>query len=150
MNSDCTLERQVTQFRRFTRYYTKKIGVLRRFLLGSPFSVIEARVLWEVTNGDKVTATYLCNELQIDAGYLSRITQSLEKHGLIRREKAAHDGRHHHIFLTESGNEAFGRLNELSRAQATSILAQLTKGDRQRLVDAMETVEALMSKASIS
>ena len=147
MSSDPVLEKQIASFRRFTRYYTKAVGILRRFLLDTPFSVVEARILWELANRENVTAKYLAEELQIDAGYLSRLLKSLKARGLIRREKAAHDARTSYLFLTEDGSAAYIPLNENSRLQAEAILQPMSHAERAELVDAMELVEALLSKA---
>jgi len=67
------LDERVRAVRQFSRFYTRKIGVLRDGLLGSPLSLTEGRVLYELAQREPVTASDIAGELALDAGYLSRI-----------------------------------------------------------------------------
>src|SRR5467141_3739773 len=100
-----TLEDRVASIRRFSRFYTRRIGVLHEGLLGSPLSLTEGRVIWELAQRAQATASELAAELGLDTGYLSRILASFEQKGLIERRPSEYGGRRLIIALTETGQE---------------------------------------------
>lgn len=142
--ADADFDRCVAAVRRFNRFYTQKIGVLEEGLLKSPFSLTQARVLYELAHRDRPTATELCRDLGLDAGYLSRILRDFEKRGLVAREPSEADGRQSLLHLSPRGLEAFAPLDARSRDEIGTMLRGLPPGDQRRLVEAMETVEALL------
>ena len=85
------LEDKISVVRHFNRFFTRQIGVLREGLLHSPYSLTESRVLFELAHRDNLTATQLCRELGLDAGYLSRTLAQLAQQGLIDKARAAND-----------------------------------------------------------
>jgi DNA-binding MarR family transcriptional regulator/GNAT superfamily N-acetyltransferase len=137
---------QVSAVRRFTRFYTNRLGVLREGLLDSPFTLTEARVLYELANRPHPTATDLGRELSLDGGYLSRILKRFEEQGLLNRERSSMDARQAVLALTEAGREAFARLDEGSRRQVGGLLRPLREAERARLVGAMSTIETLLGE----
>src|SRR5882724_10114603 len=86
-------DQTIQAVRRFNRFYTRQIGVLREGLLKSRFSLAAVRVLYELAHRRQPTATDLCRHLGLDPGYLSRILRRLEKHGLVRKSDSCADGR---------------------------------------------------------
>jgi len=132
---------EVARVRRFSRFYTRRIGVLEQRLLGSPFSLTEARVLYELAQREATTAVAVGALLGLDAGYLSRLLRGFERKGLITRRRAAHDGRQAIVTLTAAGRQAFGRLDARSRDDVTAMLRDLPNGDRRRVTSAMTTIE---------
>jgi DNA-binding MarR family transcriptional regulator/GNAT superfamily N-acetyltransferase len=135
---------RVEAVRRFNRFYTRQIGVLHEKLLRSPFSLTEARVIYELAHYEKTTATELGNELGLDAGYLSRILRGFNKRGLIDKNTSKTDGRQSILWLTEQGQEAFARLNGASRHEFEVMLSDLTEQEQNRLIEAMHTIEGLL------
>src|SRR5437899_10706106 len=97
---------RVQAVRSFNRFYTKQIGVLRHGWLGSPFSLAEARVLYELAHHEQPTATDVGKELGLDAGYLSRMLRSLDQRGFVRRTRSNADGRRAHPSLPRGGQAA--------------------------------------------
>ncbi len=134
----------VEAVRRFSRFYTRQIGLLEEGLLKSPFSLTEARVLWELAHRDAATATELGGDLALDGGYLSRVLRGLQRREVIERRRAPTDGRKFLLSLTRKGRDAFAKLDDASRTQIREILAGLAADERGRLVGAMNTVEALL------
>ena len=138
------ISQRVAAVRRFNRFYTKQIGLLHEKLLRSPFSLTEARVIYELAHREKTTATELVNELGLDAGYLSRILSSFKKRGLISKMPSAADGRQSLLSLTEKGQEAFAKINAASHNEIEAMLRQLSEEEQNRLIEAMHTIERLL------
>ncbi len=136
---------RIASVRRFTRFYTRKIGVLDQRLLRSPFSLSEARVIYELAQGSGFTAKELGKSLGIDAGYLSRMLAGFARRGLIARRRSETDGRERLLELTGKGRQAFAPLDRGSNAEVGALLAGLSAGRQQRLVEAMRTVEDLLA-----
>jgi DNA-binding MarR family transcriptional regulator/N-acetylglutamate synthase-like GNAT family acetyltransferase len=143
------LERDVAAMRRFNRFYTQKIGVLSDGFLHSPFTLTEARVLYEIAYRKNASATELARDLGLDAGYLSRILAGFEKKKLLKRTPSETDGRRFHLSLTEKGRKAFAPLDEGSRADAAALLEPMPAAQRHRLVGAMATIESTLRGASV-
>jgi DNA-binding MarR family transcriptional regulator/GNAT superfamily N-acetyltransferase len=135
----------VEAVRRFTRFYTRRIGVLHEGLLGSPFSLAEGRVLYEVAQREGITAAELGKNLGLDAGYLSRILRGFEEKGLIVRRPSERDRRQALLSLTLAGREAFGAIDARSRDEISSLLAPLAGTERERLVATLRAVEDLLT-----
>jgi DNA-binding MarR family transcriptional regulator/N-acetylglutamate synthase-like GNAT family acetyltransferase len=133
--------------RRFSRFYTRRIGALQEGLLGSPFTLTEGRVVYELAHHETTTAAELAKELDLDPGYLSRMLKSLEERGYLVRRPAEADGRQTILALSERGEAAFALINARSRAQVKSLLDPLGTDDQARLVEALATVTKLLGEA---
>jgi len=141
-----TSEDRIGAVRHFNRFFTRQIGVLREGLLHSPYSLTEARILFELAHHDHLTASDLCRELGLDAGYLSRILASLEQRGLIEKVRSENDGRQRILRLTPEGKNAFALLDQRSRDEVSEMLNELSEEDQQRLLKAMQTIEGILDK----
>src|SRR5688572_11405417 len=109
---------QVAAVRRFNRFYTRRIGVLDRGYLQSPFSLAEVRVLYELANRPAApTASELCADLALDAGYFSRMVRSFERRGLVSRARSAQDSRRRPLALTPKGRRQFEELDRRTNLQ---------------------------------
>jgi len=140
---------RVAALRHFNRYYTRRIGILRPRLYESPYSLAEVRVLYELANAAKPpTASALVRDLDLNAGYLSRILRDFETRGLVRKTRSAHDGREFHLSLTAAGRKAFAPLDRASHDEIAALLAPLPAAAQAKLVAAMTTIESLLGDGS--
>lgn len=137
----------VKAVRAFNRFYTQRIGVLKRYL-DTDFTLTEVRVLYEIAHRPGISASDLVRELALDAGYLSRILRRFETRGWLAREPAPHDGRQSMLQLTESGYAAFAPLQQKSRDETAALLAAVPAPDRGRLIGALGTVHRLLEPSA--
>jgi DNA-binding MarR family transcriptional regulator/GNAT superfamily N-acetyltransferase len=145
MNASASIsEQQIAAVRRFSRFYTGRIGLLREGLHDSPFSLTQSRVLYELAHRAAPTAAEIARDLGLDAGYLSRILRAFRQRGLIARTPSDTDGRQTHVSLTPAGRQAFAPLDRGSDDEAAAMLARLTGAGQARLIAAMGTIEQLL------
>ena len=137
---------QVDSVRRFGRFYTRHLGVLREGLLALPYSLTEARILWELGTRAAADARTLAVELGLDPGYLSRVIGGLDRRGLVERSPSPHDGRVKELRLTGDGLAAFQELDRASSEEVRAVLHPLTTEERERLVRAMGEIESLLGQ----
>lgn len=142
------LSQRIDAVRRFNRFYTQQIGVLQEGLLKSSFPLTEARVLYELAQQEETTATALGSELELDAGYLSRMVSSFEKQGLLQKQPSPTDGRQNLLSLTAAGQAVFANLNRQSQQEIGAMLDGLSVSDQQRLVVAMQTIEGILDEST--
>ncbi|MGJ4883783.1 MULTISPECIES: helix-turn-helix domain-containing GNAT family N-acetyltransferase [unclassified Bradyrhizobium] len=135
---------KVAAIRAFNRFYTRKLGALDQHLLDSPFSLAEARVLYELAQYDAISAKEIGLSLGLDAGYLSRIVQSFDEQGLITRTPLPTDRRQQQLGLTARGRQAYAKLDRSSQKEIAAMLAPLAPSVRDRLVGAMTTIETAL------
>lgn len=140
---------EVRELRRFNRFYTNLIGALDygRHLY-TPFTLTEARVLYELANHQRVDAADLRTSLSLDAGYLSRLLGKFEQRELISRSRSEQDPRRQRITLTKDGRKAAGVLEERSQDAAGTLLRHLPAADRARLVASMQTIRAVLDESA--
>ena len=131
----------VSAIRRFNRFYTQRLGILQDGFLQTPFSLTEARVLYELAHRDKPTASDLTRELGLDAGYLSRILQRFQQQGLIRKETSSDDGRRSHLCITAKGRKAYAPLEDHSNEQVGAMLDAVAPARRDEMLKAMHCIE---------
>ena len=140
-------EQEVAAVRAFNRFYTRKLGVLDQQLLKSPFSLSEARVLYELAHRENLSAKEIGAELGLDAGYLSRIVQNFDEGGLITREPLPADRRQYRLALTAKGRQTFAKLERSMQDEVAAMLATLPHDGKARLVGAMAEIERLLGES---
>jgi DNA-binding MarR family transcriptional regulator/GNAT superfamily N-acetyltransferase len=139
------LDRRIAAVRHFNRFYTQRIGLLQAAWLNSPFSLTEARVLYELAHRDRPTASALAKDLGLDAGYLSRILQAFGKRGLVSKKASRKDGRQNLLSITERGRRAYAPLEARSQEEIAAMLGALDDRVQSRMVEAMQTIEQLLT-----
>jgi DNA-binding MarR family transcriptional regulator/GNAT superfamily N-acetyltransferase len=147
MPDTATLPARIEAVRAFNRFYTRRIGVLHEGLLRSKFTLTETRLLWEFAHCESTTATALARELDLDAGYLSRLLRSLRERGLIRSARSKEDARQVQLSLTAAGKRAFAPLDTRSRDEVSGMLAALDDTQQQRLLQSMAAIGKLLDTA---
>jgi DNA-binding MarR family transcriptional regulator/GNAT superfamily N-acetyltransferase len=133
--------------RRFNRFYTRKIGVLREGLLDSALSLTEARVLYELAQTPAAVASDLCAALDLDPGYLSRILRSFQKRGWVQRRPSREDGRRQLLALTRAGRAAFEPLDARQDEDVRRLLAGASPDGLARLLSGMRAIEQVLEPA---
>lgn len=137
----------VTAVREFNRFYTNVIGLLRGKYLDTPYSLTEARLLFELSQRDVSAVTDLRRVVDIDPGYLSRILARFESDGLVGRQRSAADARRQVIRLTSRGREVIAGLDARSAEQTRGMLDGLSGEDRSRLLEAMRVITGTLTAA---
>jgi DNA-binding MarR family transcriptional regulator/GNAT superfamily N-acetyltransferase len=149
MQSDT--ENPIAAVRSFNRVYTKRIGAFDEGHLGSPFSLAQARVLYELAYWtDAITpaeAHALSARTGLDRGYLSRILRGLVDAGLVRGVPSESDARRTRLALTKAGRAAFSKLEKRSCDHVAQLLSTLPRPEQQRLVESMDTIKSLIGEA---
>jgi DNA-binding MarR family transcriptional regulator/GNAT superfamily N-acetyltransferase len=135
----------VTAVRDFNRFYTRLIGVLTDGLLHTPYSLTEARVIFELAQRDHTEVTALRRDLGLDAGYLSRMLARFEADGLVTRDTSADDARRRVVRLTGRGRGVYADLDRRSAAEVAALLRPIPGAEQDRLLAAMGTVRTVLS-----
>jgi DNA-binding MarR family transcriptional regulator/predicted GNAT family N-acyltransferase len=139
--SNSELDSQIAAVRRFSRFYTRKLGIIEPKLLDSPWTLQEARIIYEIAERQTCTATDLVHALGLDAGYLSRTLQALQRRQIVARKPSKTDRRAAELTLTAKGGAAFAELDGRSRSEVAGLLGKLEIADRAGVVHAMRAIE---------
>jgi DNA-binding MarR family transcriptional regulator len=132
----------VEQVRSFNRTVAERIGALQDTYLDRGRALGANRVLWEIGDGTDLRA--LRARLGLDSGYLSRLVGGLQGEGLVEVAPGA-DKRVREVSLTGAGRAEREVLDRRSDALAEALLAPLRAAQRTKLVEAMATVERLLT-----
>jgi len=135
----------VKRIRAFNRFYTLKIGLITKRFLESSYSLVQARVLFELNNASNMCAKDLVEKLNLDPTYLSKILKQFEKKNLITRKVSAKDSRKQILTLARKGKDEYSRLRKISNVHIASLVQNLTEEEKQYLVSSMGSIEKLLS-----
>ncbi len=137
---------RVFAIREFNRFYTARLGLLRKRYLDGEFSLTEARVLYEIASTPDVTASTLRSRLGLDAGYVSRTLALLTRRRLVRQTASGADGREKLLTLSAMGRRKLAQLNEHSARQIEGLLQPLSGTDRDAVVASLSKVRSILSQ----
>jgi DNA-binding MarR family transcriptional regulator/N-acetylglutamate synthase-like GNAT family acetyltransferase len=140
-----TPDETVATVRRFSRFYTRRIGMLQEALLRSEFNLPEGRIVYEIAQREQPTASDLAASLDLDAGYLSRLLKGLEQEGFVTRTPSDADARQSFLKLTGKGRREFDKINSRSNIEVGKLLEPLRASDRKALRAALTMAERLLS-----
>src|SRR5580704_6161709 len=140
------MDDRVAAVRRFSRFYSRRLGMLQDAFLQTAFSLAEARVLYELAHRDKPTATVVADALGIDRGYLSRILRGFIERDLVAKASSRADGRQSLLSLTARGRRSFAAINARSQQDVAAMLEKISRPDQDRVVAAMGAIERLIGE----
>jgi DNA-binding MarR family transcriptional regulator/N-acetylglutamate synthase-like GNAT family acetyltransferase len=147
---DAITKTQVTSVRQFNRFFTQRMGVLEEGLLASPFTLAQARVLFELGTRRNLTAKDLIDSLGLDRGYLSRILRGFVKLRLLATKRSTTDARRTDLSLTLKGRKAFVELDRKSQRSVGNLIRPLSATQRERLLRAMGDVQRTLQVTGTS
>jgi DNA-binding MarR family transcriptional regulator len=136
----------VSAMREFNRFYTMRLGLLRRRHLDGEFSLTEARILYEIGSTPKLTASSLRKTLGLDAGYISRLLTLLTRRKLVRQTASKEDGREKLLTLSTAGVKKLAQINERSALQIEELLDPLSAADRETVINSLSKVRSILSE----
>lgn len=139
-------DKDIQHIREFNRFYTGIIGLLDEHILQSPYSLPEARVLYELHHKQPCSATALVEAISIDKGYLSRVLNVFAKKGLLIRKRSEEDGRATVLSLTAKGEKEFDSINQASANQLTDLLSSLSEANVRKLLNHMSEIKKLLTR----
>jgi DNA-binding MarR family transcriptional regulator/GNAT superfamily N-acetyltransferase len=135
----------IDDVRDFNLFYTRVLGLLEPRLAGSAFGLTEARVLYEIAHRGDVAVADLRRDLDLDAGYLSRILSAFAAGDLVVREPSVSDRRRQVVRLTPAGQRAFADLDRRQADALDELLAPVAEADRHELVTAMRRIRRVLA-----
>jgi DNA-binding MarR family transcriptional regulator/GNAT superfamily N-acetyltransferase len=146
--AEAAIAEQISTIREFNRFYTARLGLLRRRHLDGEFSLTEARILYEIGAHPLTTAAALEAILKLDAGYMSRLLAVLKRRRLIGQVASSRDGREKPLELTRSGEKAVWRLNERSETQLREMLSSVPAAGREELAASLRKALQILDTSS--
>ncbi|QSB45832.1 MarR family transcriptional regulator [Tsuneonella flava] len=138
------METTIEAIRTFNRFFTRHVGAMNARFLDTDANLAEARLLFEIARQEPVQASTLQADLDIDRGYLSRMTARLENRGWIMRDRCEADARTRPIRLTEAGRVAFSQMDQRQRSAIAHDLSCLGPVEQEDLVQALTRARLLL------
>lgn len=142
----CRLEDVITRLSEFNRFYTIVQDFFNPKFLGTDYSVVELRILYEVCSNPGCTAKDLVQLLHLDKGYISHRIKNFEQAGFMTRVSADADKRFQALYLTEQGKTLVSKLTTDNNNRLAAMLGDLSSEECDRLSEAMDAITQILSK----
>lgn len=158
----------VSEIRRFNRFYTRKIGLLRETLDDSPLTLTEARVLFELGLDAAAAeskpigvmgmvsetlhlnvgpaASEIAAELRIDPAYMTRILRKFGMEGLTEVRPDPRDGRRRILSLTEKGRATLAAMQSRTEQEIGRMVGDLDDEQSMQLRAALRQAAVLLGE----
>ncbi|WP_051353220.1 MarR family winged helix-turn-helix transcriptional regulator [Thalassobacillus devorans] len=133
------------EIRKFNRFYTRVLGLINQYTEESPYTLLEAQILYEIYTREGCVAHEIGNRFSIDKGYLSRIINKLTKEGLIFKKPADHDKRKSILLITPKGMTQLNELIESSNYYVQRMLEGIPDQEQERLIEAMQVIQDIFN-----
>lgn len=130
----------IDSIRAFNRYYTKTLGILNKYYLGSEFGLPEVRVIQDIYLHPDRKAKEIASELSMDKGFLSRLLKKFEQKGYIFKKGSEADNRTDLINLTEKGCKVYHRLNSAADNSIEEMFTNLSEQKLKKLISNMNSI----------
>lgn len=142
-------DQDVATLRAFNRVYTTRLGLLDTHYDGSPFTLSEARILFELANRPGLTGAEIARAMNLDPAQVSRTIKRFSERGLVTaRENPSHN-RQQWVSLTPQGQSAFDALDANTRASVGKLLEDLGPLRRARLLSAAVSINTVFESADV-
>ena len=142
-------QKDISELRAFNRTYTRRLGLLNTHLDKSPFSLSEARILYEIAHRTIPTAATIMRALDLDRGQLSRMLKRFAERGLIETSQHPEGGRSRPIELTKAGREAYSALERNTCGAVGELLDGLRSDQRKDLLASAATITRIFDEPDL-
>lgn len=137
-------EKTIQNIREFNRYYTIWLDVMNKGYLGTDRTWTESRILYELYAANGITAQALCNQLQLDKSFMSRMLKGFEKDGLLERHADQKDKREKTLVLTNKGNKIAQEYNQRASEQIKDKIKDIDEESCQKLCESMDYIRKVL------
>ncbi len=138
----------INRIRAFNRFYTGKIGLITNRFLNSKYSLVQARLLFELHHGAPLFASDISKKLNLSPDHLSKMVSKFESMNLIVRTPSKKDARKQILELTQEGKAAYLALRSRSNKQIQGMIQDLSQQETDALTSAMDTIEQVLEPGS--
>lgn len=138
------MDKKIEKIKRFNRFYLNVVGLYAQYTEGSPYSISEAMILYEIDQRKECTATDLSEFFNFDKGYVSRMIHRLSKRKLIERVSDPHDKRKKYLHITDDGKKVLKELSDNASNDVRRMIEKIDLSKVDSLIQSMEEIEKIL------